>query len=257
MATREEILAQEGLHADRLPRHIAIIMDGNGRWAERRALGRIEGHRQGLESAKQALQVCLECGVPILTLYTFSLENWQRPATEVDALMRLLKEQIEGQLGELMEHQIRLQAIGDLDVLPPDVRGSLDYVVKQTQDNRNLLVNLALSYAGRAEIVHAARQLARAVARGELNPEDVDERVFARHLYTADLPDPDLLIRTSGEYRISNFLLWQLAYTELYVTDLLWPDFRRDAMFAALRAYQQRERRFGLTGEQVRRGFTY
>ena len=239
-----------GLEKDRLPRHVAIIMDGNGRWAQRRSLGRVEGHKRGRDAVEAVVETCREIGISYVTLYAFSTENWQRPPTEVRALMALLQRYLRNELQQMMKKNVRLRAVGDLDRLPPEVRKSLDDVISATQNNTGLTVILALSYGAREEIVQAARTLALAAQRGELAPQDITEQHLTQALWTADIPDPDFLIRTSGEFRLSNFLLWQLAYTELYVTDTFWPDFTRDEFLRALANYQSRERRFGRTAEQ-------
>ena len=228
-----------------LPRHVAIIMDGNGRWAAARRKPRIAGHRAGMTAVREAMQAAGDVGVRYLTLYAFSQENWKRPRAEVDALMGLLRRYIASERAELMEKGIRVRAIGELDRLGDRARNELDQLIEETAGNDHLDVTLALSYGGRAEIVEAARKIAAAAAAGELDPRTLDEASFSEALYTVDLPDPDLLIRTSGELRLSNFLLWQVAYTEIYVTDILWPDFDRDALFDAIAAYQDRDRRFG------------
>jgi undecaprenyl diphosphate synthase len=234
-----------------LPRHVAIIMDGNGRWATRRGLSRIQGHRRGKDSVKEIVEVAREIGIEVLTLYAFSTENWERPEREVGALMRLLRRYVRSELGRMMKHGIRLRAIGNLRRLPRDVLADLRSAEHTTRNNTSMTVQLAVSYGAREEIVAAARRLARRVRDGEIAPEDIDEDSFSESLMTAGLPDPDLLIRTSGEMRLSNFLLWQVAYSELYVTDALWPDFRRPQFLAALEDYRRRERRFGLTAEQL------
>jgi len=239
-----------GLEKDRLPRHVAIIMDGNGRWAQRRSLGRIEGHQRGKDAVEAVVETCREIGIAYLTLYAFSTENWQRPPAEVRALMALLQRYLRSELPQMMERNVRLRAVGDLDRLPPRVRESLGDVIFATRNNTGLTVTLALSYGAREEIVQAVRTLAVAVQRGELDPQDITEQHFTQALWTAGIPDPDFLIRTSGEFRLSNFLLWQSAYTELYVTNTLWPDFTRDEFLRALANYQSRERRFGRTTEQ-------
>ncbi|MFP3869609.1 MAG: isoprenyl transferase [Syntrophobacteria bacterium] len=241
----------EMLTLEKLPRHVAIIMDGNGRWARERNLNRIDGHRAGAESVRVIVRACRRIGIPMLTLYAFSKENWQRPGREVQALWRLLKGYLTSELNEMMENGIRLNALGDLEDLPRGVSRLLRATMNKTGDNRAMTLNLALSYSGRREIVRAARQLAAACAARQLNPADINETTFSRYLYTADMPDPDLLIRTSGEQRISNFLLWQTAYTELYVSPAWWPDFREPQLMEALADYQQRERRFGKTSEQL------
>jgi len=235
---------------ERLPQHLAIIMDGNGRWAKERNLSRIEGHRSGAESVRVVVRSCRKIGIQILTLYAFSKENWQRPTGEVQALWRLLSRYLKSELEDMLENGIRLSAIGDIHELPKGVHRLLVDTVKKTEANREMLLNLALSYSGRSEIVRAAQKLAAECVGNRLEPIEIDESLFAKHLHTADLPDPDLLIRTSGEQRISNFLLWQMAYTELYVSPVYWPDFREPQLFEALADYQRRERRFGKTGEQ-------
>ncbi len=234
-----------------LPRHIAVIMDGNGRWAEARGLSRIQGHRRGKDSVRAVVETAREIGIEYLTLYAFSSENWQRPRREVDALMRLLKRYLRTEVGRMMRYRIRLRAIGNLRKLPPDILHELRAVEHRTRHNDRMTVQLAVSYGGREEIARAARQLARQVRDGRLRPEQIDEQRFESALMTAGVPDPDLLIRTSGEHRISNFLLWQLAYTELYVTETLWPDFRRDEFLRAIDDYRRRQRRFGKTAAQI------
>ncbi|MFN2382816.1 MAG: isoprenyl transferase [Gemmatimonadota bacterium] len=228
-----------------LPRHVAVIMDGNGRWAAQRRRPRIFGHRAGMRSVRAVMQAAGDLHIPALTLLAFSQENWKRPRAEVEALMGLLRRYMTSERDELIEKGIQVRAIGELDQLAPPARAELDHLISDTAANDQLIVTLALSYGARAEIVEAARRIAEAARAGALNPAALDETLFASYLYTADLPDPDLLIRTSGELRLSNFLLWQIAYTELYVTDVLWPDFGRDAFFDAIAAYQERERRFG------------
>jgi undecaprenyl diphosphate synthase len=230
---------------ENLPRHVAIIMDGNGRWAERRHRPRLFGHEAGMRAVREVIETAADFQIPYLTLYAFSQENWKRPRPEVEALMKLLQHYIRSERKQLIEKRIRVNAIGELDRLFPTARAELDKLIAETAHNNRLVVTLALSYGGRAEIVEAARQIARRVAHGELDPDAVDEALFKSFLYTSDLPDPDLLIRTSGELRVSNFLLWQVAYTELYVTDVLWPDFDRQAFVDAIAAFQNRERRFG------------
>ena len=234
-----------------LPRHVAIIMDGNGRWAQRRGLPRIRGHVVGVESVRVVVRLARKLGISYLTLFAFSEENWQRPAMEIRVLMALLRRFLQRELSEMQDNQIALKAIGNLEQLPGAVQRDLAATTAATAAGPKMTLTLALSYGGRSEIVQAAQALAREVQAGRLRPEQIDVALFARCLYTADLPDPDLLIRTSGEYRLSNFLMWQSAYTELYVTDTLWPDFREDDFLAALDAYRQRQRRFGLTQEQI------
>lgn len=234
-----------------LPRHVAIIMDGNGRWATQRGLSRIQGHRRGEESVREIVTVARELGIEVLTLYAFSTENWERPPREVGALMRLLRRYIRSELAKMMRNGIRLRAIGNLRLLPKEVLADLRAAEHETRRNAGMTVQLAVSYGAREEIVAAAKKLARKVRDGVIAAEDIDDELFSSALSTAGLPDPDLLIRTSGEMRLSNFLLWQVAYTELHVTDTLWPDFRREHFFQALDDYRRRERRFGKTTAQV------
>jgi len=228
-----------------LPGHIAVIMDGNGRWAKKRKLPRISGHKAGRESVRIAVRTCAKLGIPALSLYTFSIENWRRPPREVKALMRFLGNVLESEYLELKENNIRLRAMGRLEHLPGETRRILDRTIDRLSNNDGMILNLCLSYGGRAEIVDAARKLAADSVSGRIDPETLDEEKFAGYLYSPDIPDPDLMIRTSGELRISNFLLWQLAYTEIVVTDVLWPDFREEHIFAAINEYLGRERRFG------------
>jgi undecaprenyl diphosphate synthase len=229
-----------------LPVHIAIIMDGNGRWAKMRSLPRLAGHKAGRESVRTAVRTCARLGISALSLYTFSLENWKRPKAEVRGLMQFLKQVLHSEYLELNENNIRLKAIGRLDILPPGTRRVLDETIERLSVNTGMVLNLCLSYGGRAEIVDAARKVAEASVRGEIDPGVLDEDLFAGYLYAPDIPDPDLLIRTSGENRISNFLLWQLAYTEIVVMEVLWPDFREEHLLGAVREYLGRERRFGV-----------
>ncbi|MEJ2721477.1 MAG: isoprenyl transferase [bacterium] len=228
-----------------LPAHIAIIMDGNGRWAKQRDLPRLEGHRVGRESVRAVVRTCARIGIPYLTLYTFSIENWQRPPDEVEGLMILLEEVLKREFDELDENGVQLRAIGRLDRLPPSTRKALDDTMARLAKNNRLVLTLALSYGGRAEIVDAARRLASEVQRGTMAPEDIGEEAVSRSMYDPRLPDPDLLVRTSGEQRVSNFLLWQIAYSEILVTDVFWPDFREKELIESIEAYQKRERRFG------------
>ena len=237
-----------------LPRHIAIIMDGNGRWAKQHAMGRIAGHKKGADAVRDTVRACREIGVRVLTLYAFSTENWLRPAREVKALMGLLEEYLRSEVQEMLENGIRLAAIGDMEALKEPIRGVLRETIARTSQNREMTLNLALSYGGRDEIVGAVKGIVQDFRKGVLSTPDITPDLFSRYLDTAGLPDPDLLIRTSGEYRISNFLLWQCAYTEFYFTDVLWPDFNRGELFRAIAEYQRRERRFGLTSDQVREG---
>jgi undecaprenyl diphosphate synthase len=234
-----------GIPAEKIPRHIAVIMDGNGRWARQRGLPRMEGHRRGSEAVRACTAGCMEAGVSFLTLYAFSKENWQRPPDEVKSLMSLLDRFLAERIAEIMERNIRLRAIGHLDDLPDHTRRRLDDAMAKSADNTALTLTLALSYGSRTELTDAARAIAREVRAGRLEPDAVTEETISSHLYTADLPDPDLLIRTSGEMRISNFLLWQLSYTEIVVTPKLWPEFGREDLFAAVREYAGRQRRYG------------
>ena len=235
-----------------LPRHVAIIMDGNGRWAERRGLPRLEGHRRGARSVDAVVTAAREVGLQVLTLYAFSSENWRRPRAEVAGLMELLAAYLGQERRRLVDNGIRLNPIGEIDRLPSPVRALLDDVVAESAHNRAMVLNVALSYGGREEIVRAARALARDAAAGRLDPDAIDASAFGARLFTAGQPDPDLLIRTSGEQRVSNFLLWQIAYAEIYVTRTLWPDFRRRQLLRALQSYAGRERRYGMTGSQLR-----
>ena len=236
----EEKLARQ-IDPDRLPAHVAIIMDGNGRWASQRHLPRVEGHRNGITAVREAIETSARLGIEVLTLYAFSVENWKRPAAEVGTLMGLLKRYLRSELNTLLTNNIRFRVIGRKDDLAPDVRKELDDAEARTASNGGMLFNIALNYGGRAEIVDAAR---RAIAQG-IAPEALDEEQFGRLLYTGGQPDPDLLIRTSGEMRVSNFLLWQIAYAEIWVTDTLWPDFRKRDLLEAILAYQKRDRRYG------------
>ena len=232
-----------------LPRHIAIIMDGNGRWAKARGLPRIAGHRQGAEAVRRTVRAAGELGIPYLTLFGFSSENWKRPLSEIDDLMGLLRHYLRGEIAELHKNAVRLRVIGDLGRLAPDIVTLIDNAEALTRENTRINLTIALSYGGRAEILAAVRSLAAQCAEGGLLPEAIDEAVISRHLFTADIPDPDLLIRTSGEQRISNFLLWQSAYTELVFTDTLWPDFGKADLERALRDFHRRDRRYGASVE--------
>ena len=228
-----------------IPRHIAIIMDGNGRWASERGLPRSAGHQAGMASVREVVEGCLQAGVEVVTIFAFSQENWQRPVAEITALMALLEEYIAREGAELRDKGVAVRMLGDLDRLAPASRMAVDRIESITSDGRSLALNVCLSYGSRAEIVHAARRIAIRVQAGELAPGDIDEAALARELYTARWPDPDLLIRTSGELRLSNFLLWQVAYAEFHVTPVLWPDFTREDLFAAVLDFQNRDRRFG------------
>ncbi|MEW6428140.1 MAG: isoprenyl transferase [Thermodesulfobacteriota bacterium] len=236
---------------DNLPAHIAIIMDGNGRWANRRGLMRLMGHKVGVDSVKVIVEAARKLGIRVLTLYAFSTENWRRPEAEVSGLMDLLRTFLLRELPSMMEHSIRLRVIGQAQRLPEGPRRVLEKVIAETSANTGLVLNLALSYGARDEILRATARLARRCMAGELAPEDIDEAALAGELDTAGLPDPDLLIRTGGEYRLSNFLLWQASYAELYITETPWPEFRKRELYLAIQTYQQRQRRFGRTGDQL------
>lgn len=228
-----------------VPQHIAVIMDGNGRWAQQRGLPRRDGHRAGADSVEECLRVCGEIGVRYLTLYAFSSDNWKRPESEVTALMGLLAHFLREKTPTLMKNRIRLQVIGQLERLPGAIRQQLERTIKKTSENDGLTLVVALSYGSREEIVEATRKLMEEAQRGEIDPAALTPEMFSRYLHTSAIPDPDLLIRTSGEFRISNFLLWQISYTEIYITDTLWPDFRREHLLAAVGDFQGRQRRFG------------
>ncbi len=247
--SREEARLLSRLDLHRLPRHVAVIMDGNGRWAERRHLPRIAGHRAGVQSAREVIEACARLHIPALTLYAFSMENWRRPKAEIDFLMRLLREYLRKELPVIHRNNIRLQVIGRPDQLPRAVIEDVERGVARTAANTGMCLNVALNYGGRAELVDAFNSIVDRLrhngARHKLDSFKVDEQMIADHLYTAGLPDPDLLIRTSGEMRVSNFLLWQIAYAEIYVTETLWPDFRCAELYTALIEYQKRERRYG------------
>ncbi len=239
------------IQSDRIPRHIAIIMDGNGRWAKRKGMARMFGHRQGVETVHTITEAAAQLGVEYLTLYAFSTENWNRPKEEVDSLMALLVDTIAKETPTLMKNNIRLLTIGDLERLPENTKNKFRACIEQTSSNTGLRLVIALSYSSRWEIINASKSIAMAVQKGDLLVEDINEEVVASYMTTANMPDPDLLIRTSGEYRISNFLLWQLAYAEMYFTSCLWPEFTEEEFYQAIIDYQHRERRFGKTSEQV------
>ena len=242
------------LQPDLIPRHVAIIMDGNGRWAERRQISRLEGHKEGLSRVRDVVRAANDLGISHLTLYAFSLENWNRPKLEVDGLMRLLQDYLEIELDEVDRNGIQLRSIGRKDRLPAAVATSVDNAIARTRDNKNMVLTFALSYGGRAEIVDAARKLLAAAERGEIDPADIDEKTFSAYLYDPNLPDPDLLIRTGAENRVSNFLLWQIAYAEIYTTSVMWPDFHKRELVDAIADYQNRERRYGMTSAQLTEG---
>ena len=243
------------LDPERIPRHVAIIMDGNGRWAKQRNLPRIMGHKAGSESVKNIVRSARELNLEVLTLYAFSTENWKRPSFEVQGLMTLLKTFLKSELENMLANNISLRCVGEIEMLPPDVQKILKEVIQNTardaEEKPGLILNLALSYGSRFEIVRAARIMAEKCVSGQFDPDDFSEKLFASHLYTAGLPDPDILIRTGGESRLSNFLLWQLSYAELYITETMWPDFNNERFIEALKDFQSRERRFGQTSEQL------
>ena len=234
-----------------LPKHVAIIMDGNGRWAQRRTFNRVRGHEAGAESVRDIVTASRELGISWLTLYAFSEENWQRPKYEVQALMALLKRFLKKEMDEMLNNGIRFQSIGRLAKLPEDVQRAVSETAEKTSGNRGMVLTLALSYGGKQEILDAVREIGERIESGDLTSADITEEVISKSLYTVDMPDPDLLIRTSGECRISNFLLWQIAYSEIYITPTLWPEFRKQEFLKAIEEYQKRERRFGATGEQL------
>jgi len=233
----------------KLPKHIAIIMDGNGRWAKKKFMNRVRGHQKGTDVVREITRASREIGISYLTLYAFSEENWKRPQAEIAALMNILKQFLKSELSEMQENGIRLQAIGRVEKLPKGAQDILYDTIEKTAKNKNMVLTLALSYGGRQEIVDSVQEIADKIGRGTLTADQITEELISKALYTSNLPDPDLLIRTSGEYRISNFLLWQIAYTEIYITPTLWPDFNKDEYLAAIIDFQNRERRFGETGE--------
>jgi len=234
-----------------LPRHIAIIMDGNGRWANQKGFQRVFGHKNAIKAVRDSTEACAELGVKHLTLYTFSTENWNRPGAEVKALMQLLIQTIKSETKTLMENDIQFNTIGEIEKLPAECKHLIEKTKKLTENNNRMTLTLALSYSGRQEILTATKQISEAVLNNKLNLNELNEQTYVKYLDTGNTPNPELMIRTGGDHRISNFLLWQLAYTELYFTDVLWPDFRRTRLFAAIENFQQRERRFGKTSEQV------
>jgi len=242
---------REHIDPNNLPRHIAVIMDGNGRWAKKKGAMRIFGHRNAVQSVKDVTEACGELGVKYLTLYAFSTENWNRPKEEVEGLMELLVNTLKKEIKTLMDNQVKLKTIGDTSHLPKDCQDNLQWAKNETSKNDGLTLILALSYSGRWEITEAVKKIAHEVKEGNLSPDAVNDGVIENYLETAGIPDPELLIRTSGELRVSNFLLWQIAYTELYITPTLWPDFRKENLYEAIWSYQQRERRFGKTSEQL------
>lgn len=255
LVEEENELKHEIIKHGNIPVHVAIIMDGNGRWAKARNLSRIRGHQEGINSVRAVVEACGELGIEILTLFTFSKENWRRPKAEISGLWRLLIQTIRREVPALKSNNVRLRMIGVREELPRIVYEGIEYAINQLKDNTGLIVNLALNYSSRDEITRAVREIAREVSRGNIKPKEITEHTISDYLYTADLPDPDLVIRTSGEQRISNFLLWQIAYSELYISNILWPDFRKKEFYQTILAYQNRERRYGMVSEQVSYGF--
>jgi undecaprenyl diphosphate synthase len=236
---------------NRLPEHVAIIMDGNGRWAQKQGRKRVFGHRNGVQSVRDTVEAAAELGIKVLTLYTFSTENWSRPKSEVSTLMSLLVSSLRKELKVLTKNNIQLHCIGNIDKLPEKAKKELTETIEKTSVNTGLILNLALNYGAREELIRAAQNISKKIVNNELIPEEIDEKVIESHLYTFNLPDVDFLIRTSGELRLSNFLLWQIAYAEMYFTEVLWPDFRKDDFYKAIINFQMRERRFGKTSEQI------
>ena len=234
-----------------IPKHIAIIMDGNGRWAKKRGLPRVAGHKRGVDTVKEIVEACAEIGVKFLTLYTFSTENWKRPKDEVSTLMRLLLNSLRNRVNELNDNDIRLTTIGNIDALPVAVRKQLEFDIERTKNNTKMVLNLALSYSGRWELLEAIKQISNSAVQGKIKSKDIDEKIVSSFLTTKDIPDPDLVIRTSGEFRVSNFLLWQIAYSEFIITETLWPDFSKFDLYDAIKIFQKRERRFGKVSEQI------
>ncbi len=237
--------------SNRLPRHVAIIMDGNGRWARQKLRNRAFGHNEGVNRVRDILRLCLDLGIPCLTLYAFSKENWQRPSSEVRVLWRLLKRFLRSELAELTEKEVRVSHLGDVEDIPVDVLREFRYVIEQTSKFDKLFLNLAINYGGRQEILRAVKLLVQDSLSGKIDLAGLSNDIFSQYLFTNGLPDPDLIIRTSGEYRVSNFLLWQMAYSEIYITNVLWPDFHEAQFMEAIAEFQSRERRFGKTGDQV------
>lgn len=242
---------KDQIDKNKLPKHVAVIMDGNGRWAKQQGQMRVYGHQNGVIAVKETVEAAAEIGIKYLTLYAFSTENWNRPENEINALMQLLVSTIHKEIKTLQDNNIRLTTIGDLNSLPKECRKELREAIDQTAGNTHMTMNIALSYSSKWEITNAVKNIAREVKEGKIDPEKITEEVISNHLCTAAMPDPELLIRTSGEYRISNFLLWQIAYSELYFTKKLWPDFRKEDLFEAVLDFQSRERRFGKTSEQI------
>jgi undecaprenyl diphosphate synthase len=243
---------EDAINKNNLPKHLAIIMDGNGRWAKQKGLLRTLGHENGTKSVRTTVETCAKLGIENLTLYAFSTENWNRPKLEVELLMNLLINSLKNELKTLQDNNIRLNSIGNLDLLPKSAQKKLQEVIEKTKDNKNMVLTLALSYGSREELINVVKNISNKVKNNIISIDSIDESIINQHLYTHDLPEVDLLIRTSGEHRISNFLLWQIAYAELYFTDVLWPDFKEDDLYEAIISYQKRERRFGKTSEQIK-----
>ncbi|QQS36730.1 MAG: isoprenyl transferase [Ignavibacteriales bacterium] len=250
--TQSDEKLQEALkNSGEIPTHIAIIMDGNGRWARKRGLPRTAGHKRGVDTVRDIVEACAQVGVKYLTLYTFSTENWKRPLDEVSVLMRLLLRSLKKRANELNKNDIKLTTIGDIESLPLDVQKQLNEDIERTSNNKRMVLNLALSYSGRWELVKAVKQLAEDIESGKKSPGEINENCISSYLTTASMPDPDLVIRTSGEFRVSNFLLWQIAYSEFYISDAYWPEFERKHLYEAIKNFQNRERRFGRVSEQL------
>jgi undecaprenyl diphosphate synthase len=248
----DENLQENLKKSGEIPRHIAIIMDGNGRWARKRGLPRVAGHKRGVETVRDIVEACAQVGVKFLTLYTFSTENWKRPKDEVSTLMRLLLKSLKDRADELNENNIKLTTIGDVSAFPEVVQKRLYEDIERTKNNKRMTLNLALSYSGRWELLEAIKNIGRQIEQGKLNIDQINEQLVSESLTTKNIPDPDLLIRTSGEFRVSNFLLWQIAYTEFFITDVYWPDFSRKHLYEAIKDFQGRERRFGKISEQIK-----
>lgn len=246
------MILKDKINTNNVPQHIAIIMDGNGRWAQKAGEQRVFGHQHGVESVRNAVEGCRELGVNFLTLYAFSTENWNRPQEEVNALMQLLVQSILNEEPTLKKNDIRLQCIGDTTKLPSDCKKTLFEVINSTKDNKSMTLTLALSYSGRWDLTEAMKRIGEKIKTGELAPSEITETTIKNHLSTASIPDPELMIRTSGEFRISNFLLWEIAYSEIFISEILWPDFRKEHLHEAIINYQTRERRFGKTGDQIK-----
>lgn len=247
----DELAQNELKKSGVIPSHIAIIMDGNGRWAKKKGLPRVAGHKRGVDTVREIVEACAQIGVKYLTLYTFSTENWKRPKDEVSTLMRLLLKSLKDRVKELNKNDIRLTTIGEITKLPLEVQKQLLSDIERTKNNKKMVLNLALSYSGRWELLEAMKSIARQVSDGNLTPDEINELTISNNLTTNQMPDPELLIRTSGEFRVSNFLLWQIAYTEFVITDVFWPDFKREHLYDAIRQFQKRERRFGKVSEQI------